>query len=291
MIKLDFVGLMNQHLVFNTDDSNITSKNNNSIYNQIISGNYESPSFNYLCNLGTMRLNDVKSISMFNETNLAANINEIKPYEDIVSEDTIILSNKIPKIKKAISSVLEERHSVRKFSSYVEMSFEEFSTILKYSYGIAKRKVNYDEVTVSTRYYGSGGGLYPIAVYILVNKVAGVKAGVYRYQPYSHSLLSINNQIEVEKFLQYGSFDFENYSFCVLYEYDINKNYVKYGELALLTSFIEVGLMSQNFDLIATSLNFATCQIAGFDKVYAEKALGLDSVNSHIIYTSICGKE
>ena len=83
----------------------------------------------------------------------------------------------------------------------------------------------------------------------------------------------------------------DNYSFLTLYEYDINKNYLKYGELSLLNTLVEVGNMAHGLDIISASLGFGTCQIAGFDKKYANDKLNLDSVNSNIIFTSICGLE
>lgn len=291
-MDLNQIGLTNQHLTFSTDDSNISSKNNNYLFNQILSGNFDSPAFSYINNLGLMRLNDVKSISFYNASNLAAQINNFKPYEEIIDDSKVVfLPKKQKKIKTSLVKSLESRHSARKFSDIYIMSLEDMSTILKYSYGIAKRTMTFNEVTVSTRNYGSGGGLYPISVYLIINKVEGVKKGLYKYQPFSHSLLYINNDMDIHKLLQYGSFDFENYSFCTLYEYDINRTYTKYGELSLLISLIEIGLMSQNLDLVTSAMSYGICQIAGFDKHYAEKILGLDGINSNILFTNICGKE
>lgn len=291
-MDLRYVGFINQHVIFSTDESNITSKNNSYIYNQVIMGNYQSPSFDYLNNLGNMRLNDIKSIGTYNETNLAARINNLKKNEEILDEEyTITLPRKFVKVKGNIVQALENRRSSRRFSQGYEMPLLEFSTIMHYSYGIAKRKMVFDDIAVTTRHYGSGGGLYPISVYVLVNNVEGLKKGIYKYQPFSHSLYYVNNSMDIRELLQHGSFDFDNYSFCVLYENDINRTYVKYGELFLLNSLIEVGLMCQNLDIITTSLNYGICQIAGFDKPYAEKVLGLDGVNSHIVFVNICGKE
>lgn len=171
------------------------------------------------------------------------------------------------------------------------MNINELSTILLYSYGVTKRKENYFGVEVSTRYHGSGGGLYPIDTYLLINNVSGIKQGIYKYQPVSHTLRFLSDDFDMEKLYPYGNFDLKNYSFCVLYEYDINRNYVKYGELSLMVSLIEAGLMAQNLDLVAASIGFSTCQAAGYDKKYADNILELDGVNSHIIYTQLCGKE
>ena len=100
----------------------------------------------------------------------------------------------------------------------------------------------------------------------------------------------INEHFDTSKFLQYGNFDFDNFNFLVMYEYDINKTYLKYGELSLLNVFVEAGIISHNFELVCSGLDFSACQIAGFDKPYADAALNCDGVNSHVIFTNICGK-
>lgn len=283
-------GILNQHLKLDSDESNFTNNNNATIYSQILSGDYSSPAFDYIINLGYMRLNDVKSIGMYNEMNLAATINENRMYEEVQDKSTIQLPEKLIKIKKSLIATLEQRHSSREFCG-IPMRINELSTILKYSFGLADRVMNYDGVMATTRYYASGGGLYPINIYILINNVKNINKKLYRYQPYSHSLYPVTDDMEIDKLLEFGSFDFEDFSFAVLYGYDINRNYLKYGELSLLTTLVEVGIIAHNFELMCAALDFSACQIAGFDKQYAEKKIGLDGINSHIVFTNICGKE
>lgn len=290
MTNFEIKGMLNHHLQLDSDESNLTNNDNTKIYSQILEGKYSSLAYEYLLNLGYMRLNDAKSIGMYNQMNLAANINKHRQYEEIKDDYTINLPPKLIKIKKSIMSVMEQRHSSRNFCSS-KMKIDELSTILKYSFGLSKRVVNYNGVISTTRYHGSGGGLYPINIYLLINNVKNIKKGLYRYQPYSHSLYPVTEKMNIVKLLQYGNFDFENYSFAVLYEYDINRNYLKYGELSLLTTLVEIGIISHNFELTCASLDFSACQIAGFDKQYAEKCIGIDGINSHILFTNICGKE
>jgi len=76
-----------------------------------------------------------------------------------------------------------------------------------------------------------------ISFYIYANNVSGAKKGIYRYRLNTHSLYPINEHFDTSKFLQYGNFDFDNFNFLVMYEYDINKNYLKYGGLSLLNVF------------------------------------------------------
>ena len=84
------------------------------------------------------------------------------------------------------------------------MSLKDFSTLCKYSFGQSNRTANYNGIVATSRYYASGGGLYPVQVYIYANNVIGVKKGIYRYQLSTHSLYPINEHFDTSKFLQYG---------------------------------------------------------------------------------------
>lgn len=282
-------GFFNQHLKVQMDNSNINNGRNADVFSQILVGNVKSSQMDYLLNLGYIRLNDTKSIGMFNELNIAANKNKFKKYEEIVDNSTLFLPKKFKKIKKSLEDCLEYRQSIRTFFPY-QMSLKDFSTLCKYSFGQSNRTANYNGIVATSRYYASGGGLYPVQVYIYANNVSGVKKGIYRYQLNTHSLYPINEHFDTSKFLQYGNFDFDNFNFLVMYEYDINKTYLKYGELSLLNVFVEAGIISHNFELVCSGLDFSACQIAGFDKPYADAALNCDGVNSHVIFTNICGK-
>ncbi|EAC4116121.1 TPA: listeriolysin S biosynthesis peptide dehydrogenase LlsB, partial [Listeria monocytogenes] len=109
---------------------------------------------------------------------------------------------------------------------------------------------------------------------------------------YTHSLHPLDvDKIDVESFFVGDNIDTSNMNFCVFFGYSINKNYVKYGELSLLNTFVELGGISHNFDLVCHSVHYTSCPIAGFNKSYIEKLLYLDGINDHIIFTNICGKE
>ncbi|WP_311772959.1 SagB family peptide dehydrogenase [Listeria seeligeri] len=99
------------------------------------------------------------------------------------------------------------------------------------------------------------------------------------------------DKVDAKSFFIGDNIDTQNMNFCVFFEYSINRNYVKYGELSLLNTFVELGGMSHNFDLVCHSMHYSTCPIAGFNKSSVEKFLFLDGVNDHIVFTNICGKE
>ncbi len=283
-----FLGLTRMSM----DECNFANSDNIHSTLQLIDGKKSSISFDYLLNLGNSSLADAKSIGFFNEGNVAAKIAKFRSLEEIIDDKTIILSSSVSKStrKQGLVDVLKRRRSTRSFSPQY-MSFQDFSEIINLSFGLGKREAGYGGIRVPTRHYGSGGGLYPIEIIIVVNSVDGVKNGAYYYQPYSNSIRPLDSDIKMERLIPHGDFSLSNSSFVVFYKYDINRNIEKYGELALSISLIEVGLMSQNLCLIYTMLGYSGCQVAGIDKHSCEKAFLLDGISSHILFADICGRE
>src|SRR5699024_3933355 len=132
------------------------------------------------------------------------------------------------------------------------------------------RKVDYEDIKTSTRFYASAGGLYPIDIYLYINNVEDYDKGIYLYQPISHSLLKIVDQKDIKKddLLEGNNIDIGNCNFLVFFGYNFNSSFLKYGELALLNSLIEI-----------------------VKKSNIENLLEYDHVNEHILFTNICGKE
>ena len=270
----------------------VTNGDNSRIFNKILDGDYASSMFDYLTNCGSLKLNDIISMQMFNSANMAAVLGAFGAMDEIVEDRrTVLLPKKQMKVKCRLQEALRRRCSTRVFSSLRTFSFEEFGTLVQMAYGTANRKIASGGFAFPSRHYGSGGALYPVDVYLLVNAIDGLSRGVYRYQPYSASLLRVCDAFDIDRFFPSQGFDTENYSFVVCYAACFSRIYVKYGELALLLALIETGLMSQNLDLSCAAMDSGICQSAGFNRQYAQRLIGADGVTSFALFSSICGEK
>ncbi|AWP35610.1 MULTISPECIES: SagB family peptide dehydrogenase [Heyndrickxia] len=291
MIDYKLKGMLNAHTVVSGDYTNSSNKDNTHIFGQVISGTESSEMMNYLLNMNKQRISDFKSMMIYNESNRAAIINQARVMEEVIDERTIILPNPVKKLKVNFSEILQNRRSIRSFTKLI-MDKGDLSSILHYAFGFQKRKTNFDGIVNRGRFYSSGGGLYPINVYIYCNYVDTIYPGFYKYQPYSNSLYPLDiNRVEKTNFFIDNMIDIENMNLALFFEYTIDKTYLKYGELSLLNVLVETGIMSHNFDLVCTAMGYRSCPIAGYDKNYLEQILNLDSVNEHIIFSNICGRE
>jgi SagB-type dehydrogenase family enzyme len=286
-------GKLNSHQIEYSDNFNLVNGSNSKIYQNIISGNIESNTFNYLLNLGSMRISDIKSINEYNYSGLSIEKNSYRYMEEILDEDTITLpSTKTNKGK--FQKALTERKSVRDYNPDIVMKIAELSNILKYSVGINKeRKISFGETEINTRIHSSGGGLYPVDTYVYINKVQNIANGIYLYQPYSHTLRSIskNCKKQIAISLENNVIDFENCNIIFIFSTALNRSYVKYGELSLLNCIIETGIMAQNIHINSLTNKYNTCDIAGFNKKAIDEILQNDGINSHTLYLISCGKE
>lgn len=284
-------GLMNLHSLVYEDRNNIANLSNTKLFANIVKGYADSNAFNYLLGMTNIGISDIRSLNFFNETGLADTINAHRSMEEVEDDSSMIALPKPKNVRGSLSQALKSRQSTRAFSSY-RMNLNELSTLLAYSVGISNRYSKDAEGNRSfRRYHGSGGGIYPISVYCVVNAIEGLRNGIYLYRPYTHALKKITYTGNLEELYQNAPIDTQNANMSLLFSYELNRNYLKYGELGMLLAFVETGMMAQNIHLVANSVGYSSCDVAGFDKKYAEKSIGLDGVNSHIIYSIMVGKE
>lgn len=287
--------IANGSAVYTSDTHNVSNTNNQVIFNKIISGKISTPIFDYLMNLQIYRINDVRSISEYNFGNISLQIAEELHMEELEDDKTI----KLPDIKRtrkinkfSLINALQKRESVRNYTK-IGIKMDTLSVILKYAFGIKGTTESINGFDIPKRYYGSGGDLYPVRPYIFVNNIEGIKKGIYKYQPFTHSLRSISdNDVELDDFLenQAKAIKYNNINFAVIYVYEVNKNYVKYGETSLIHSILETGMMNQNLHLLAQAVGLGTCDIGGYNKTLLEKKMNLCGVNRHVIFITLLGR-
>jgi SagB-type dehydrogenase family enzyme len=140
----------------------------------------------------------------------------------------------------------------------------------------------------------SGGGLYPIHLYVAALLVRGLDKGVYRYNPDRDVLSQTGDQADLDKLLE---------SFCVPDEViSLTRASVlfflvaqpwramrKYGNRGMRFVFIEAGSMAQNINLASVALGFGSVECASVYDDEAHEALHLDGVYQALVHTLVVG--
>ncbi|QSZ27193.1 SagB/ThcOx family dehydrogenase [Aceticella autotrophica] len=206
---------------------------------------------------------------------------------------------KLPKhknIRTPLGSVISSRRSVREYSGRT-MPLEDLSTILYYAQGISGKLYlegeTYDTDCIKLRNAPSGGGLYPINLYVIAWNIKNIDKGIYIYYPYSHSLKPMKKSITIDEYSKlagFGDIQVERPNFSVIYVYDFIVNSRKYGNSAMAYAFIEAGEISENIQLTSTAMGYGATDIGGTEKQKIEKLLEIDGFLRHAILFTIVGE-
>ena len=165
---------------------------------------------------------------------------------------------------QALESVLNQRRSVREFTA-AAVSLKDISQLLWAAQGISHGQ---DHRTAP-----SAGALYPLELYLLAGKVEGLDAGIYQYQPNTHTLTLVEEG-DIRKQLAaaaYGQMWIKDSPAVIVIAAEYERTTVKYGPRGLRYVHIEVGHAAQNVYLQATALGLGTTFVGAFvDAAVAE---------------------
>lgn len=216
------------------------------------------------------------------------------PLQKFVEEDAEIIvlpkANKDVITKTNIFDCLMERKSNRIYTEE-SLSLEELSFLLWSTQGVKKvvGKVNF----ATFRTVPSGGARHPFETYLVINRVEGLRKGVYRYLPLDHKLVFLfdKNNMEEEvaeavsgqKFIASSAAVFV-WS-CIPY-----RSEWRYDISAHKTILQDSGHLCQNLYLACEAIGCGTCAIGDYNQEIIDKFFMLDGKDEFIVYAAPVGK-
>lgn len=192
-----------------------------------------------------------------------------------------------PSIPQAsLFEALRRRVTTREFSGSA-ITFKQLSNILYYTWG----KIS----TYETREFGrllhktspSAGARHPIEAYAVVNRVEGIRPGIYHYSVRDHSLELVRSGDFKELCVAFsaGQKWTEKASVLFLMTAVVSRTAWKYRTPRVYRAFLlDAGHLSQSFLLVCTSLGLAAFSIGIMSEVAIEREIGLDGVNETAIF-------
>lgn len=173
------------------------------------------------------------------------------------------------------------RRSCRKFREDREIKFEEFSRMLS----VLKQNRTIEEVKY---YYASGGGLYPIDIYVYIkeNRIEGCGKGLYYYCPIDNSLNLINAEAHIDEGSHYFTNKdiFNSSAFSIYFIYNAEANMPKYGTNGYLYACIDTGIIVATINAMAEDVGIGLCSIGDMVFNRIEKYFKLNE-NQVLIHT------
>lgn len=167
-----------------------------------------------------------------------------------------------------VEEALKQRRSVREFST-VALDLAEVGQLLWAAQGVTGADGH--------RAAPSAGALYPLEVYLVAGNVAGLPAGLYRYQSAAHELVRVSRgdlRHELSAAAR-GQASVRSAPAVLAIAGVYQRTAAKYGERAPRYVHIEVGHAAQNVYLQAQARGLATVIVGAFDDKRVQELLAL----------------
>jgi SagB-type dehydrogenase family enzyme len=216
------------------------------------------------------------------------------PLQKFVEEDAEIIVlpevNKDIITKENIFDCLMDRKSNRIYTEE-SLSLEELSFLLWSTQGVKKvvGKVNF----ATFRTVPSGGARHPFETYLVINKVEGLRKGVYRYLSLEHKLVFLfdkNNMEEEVKEAVSGQNFIASSAVIFVWSCIPYRSEWRYDISAHKTILQDSGHLCQNLYLACEAIGCGTCAIGDYNQEIIDKFLMLDGKDEFVIYAAPIGK-
>lgn len=200
------------------------------------------------------------------------------PERETIAKEEVILSGAPLIWPHGVSETIQERRSTRRFTGEPYLQ-EELASILEYAY---------NPVVSEPAHFFTPSHL---TTYLVVQKVMGLPAGVYRYNP----------QKKAVSCLKTGNFEEQTYHFClgqalardaaalVIHTAHFPTALDQYGNRAYRYLHMDAGHIGERINLAAIQMGLGVSGIGGFydDEVNTLLGLSLDTI---IVYITTLGR-
>ncbi len=202
--------------------------------------------------------------------------------------------------RSPLGEVILRRRSIRKFTGE-PMSIQDLSSLLYFTNGITcrfdfKRPDTGAPLVHYFRASPSGGGLYPVEIYVCLVNVADTAPALCHYETREHSLAILDDSPGVVErtlrtFTAHPMFvRMDLASVVVLLTGVFERTYGKYGPRGYRYALQESGHIAQNVCLVSTALGYGSVAMAAFYDDEVNRLLGLDGVEEAVLYTLALGR-
>ncbi len=189
----------------------------------------------------------------------------------------------------SLTQAIIQRESVRKYRD-MPMELAELSYLLWCTQGVKSIEPH----LVTLRTVPSAGARHAFETYLLVNHVAGLEPGLYRFLAVDHQLAKIGAADTIcdditeaclrQNFVKTSAVTF-------IWTAATYRMTYRYGQRGYRYLHLDAGHVCQNLYLSAEAINCGVCAIAAFDDDRLNEVLQLDGQEQFAIYVATVGKK
>jgi SagB-type dehydrogenase family enzyme len=182
----------------------------------------------------------------------------------------------------SLADALDARRSIRAFGER-PLRLDELGTILQAAYGVTGRLGGTPQTLRSAP---SGGGLYPLELYVVTQRVEGLDAALHHFDPLRQGLellRAIEPGDELDSLSPYGGLLASSAAFVAVTAMFWRSRF-KYGARAYRFTLLEAGHLAQNLLLAVAALGLAAVPLGGFYDRRLDAFLGVDGLYEASLY-------
>jgi len=216
------------------------------------------------------------------------------PIELPIPSDAKLIELKKPgewKIPQAnLQDLIARRQTVRTYSGQA-LSWDELSFLLWATQGVKEVDGAHK---FTRRTVPSAGARHAFETFVLINRVAGIQAGLYRYAAIEHAIYVVNQKTEIAADLTEACLkqaQISNSAVSFFWDAVVERMFWRYQERGYRYLHLDAGHVCQNLYLAAEAIDCGVCAIGAYDDDQVNNVLGLDGVNEFIIYIASVGKK
>ncbi|CAM4285222.1 SagB/ThcOx family dehydrogenase [Cytophagaceae bacterium 50C-KIRBA] len=189
-------------------------------------------------------------------------------------EYDLLKNDQLPPLAQALNQLNHLRSSQRNYDLEDKITLQDLSHFLHLSYSITQ---GFDPSLLipPRRNIASGGGLYPIDVYVINQHIPELPLGVFIYDLFTYKLKLIyafKDRDELNKALnktlfaeQKNDIDYTNASAFMVLGAELERSCFKYLDRGIRWAMLEAGEIVQAMYLAGASLDMSNCAIGGFN--------------------------
>ena len=188
-----------------------------------------------------------------------------------------------------LRKAIEERRSLRRYQED-ELSLEELAYLLWLTQGV--KKVD-EKRHVVWRTVPSAGCRHPFETYLSINRVEGLKHGLYRYVATQHKLVALEISEEFNQQLTeacLGQRQVATSAVTFIWAAVPYRTIWRYSERSYRYLYLDAGHVCQNLHLAAESINCGICAIGAYDDDAADSLMGFHPPEMFVIYMASLGR-
>lgn len=192
-----------------------------------------------------------------------------KAFKTYTLMDQVPLPSEPP--RSELETLIAARRSTRNYSGE-SLSQAELGSLLFYSYGITDKRRNWRAVA-------SGGGLFPLEIYIVPINVEDLESGIYHYNV-EHNCLDVVSRgdrlAEIKECIWFEDIHLDDAAALFIVTAVFERTTLKYQDRGYRMVLMEAGEVAQNMTLIANSQNLGVCLVGGFHDDIVSRILEID---------------